>query len=49
MSIKFFGGVYGPKIIDGCGSIKYFGGLHPKIFHGCMSVKYLRDLHPQKI
>ena len=23
-------GLYTPKIFDGCGSIKYLGGLHPE-------------------
>ena len=23
-------GVYTPKIFDGCGSVKYLGGLHPE-------------------
>ena len=25
-------GVYTPKIFDGCGSVKYFGGLDPQLF-----------------
>ena len=43
-------GVYTPKLIDGCMSVKYLGDLHPpKMFDGCMSVKYLGGLHPQSI
>ena len=34
-------GVYTPKIIDGCMSVKYLGGIHP--------VKYLTVVRPSNI
>ena len=40
-------GVYTPKIIDGCISIKYLGGLQPEKFDGCGSVKYFGGLRTQ--
>ena len=40
-------GVYTPKVIDGCGFLKYLGVYTTKVFDGCMSVEYLGGLHPQ--
>ena len=40
-------GVYDPKIFDGCGSVKYLGGLHPQSVHGWGSVKYLGSTAPK--
>ena len=40
-------GVYIPKRIDGCMSVKYLGVYTSKIMDGCMSVKYLGGLHLQ--
>ena len=48
-------GVYTPKIFDGCGSIKYLGGLHPQtclrmwirqILGQSTPPKYLTDVCP---
>ena len=42
-------GVYTSKIIDGCMSVKYWGGLHLQNNDGCMSGNYLGGLHLQNI